>query len=262
MYRSQAFSITSFPIELANTIAEEDDFYTEGGAKNVARRDGMGTVVLEAAEAIGKIPDHYIQAIGSGTGGIAAWEMSRRLREDGRFGNHIMRLHFIQNEPFTIIADAWQHFSPELLPMEEREARNRVSKVYARVLSNRRPPYSITGGVYYALSDTQGFTYTANNDEAEEAASLFEELEKCDLHPAAAVAVAGLQKAIASGNIGKKDTVLLNVTGGGIKRLERDDKKIRLEPDIIFTKEDLSGNGIQAKLKVFRNAQDYKEAHR
>jgi len=54
---------------------------------NVARRDGMGTVMLEAAVTIGRAPDHYFQAVGSGTGGIAAWEASLRLKQDGRFLN-------------------------------------------------------------------------------------------------------------------------------------------------------------------------------
>ena len=44
---------------------------TEGGARNVARRDGMGTTVLEYARVTGEMPCHYLQAIGSGTGGIA-----------------------------------------------------------------------------------------------------------------------------------------------------------------------------------------------
>ncbi|MFC1905549.1 cysteate synthase [Chloroflexota bacterium] len=238
--------------ELANIIAEQEGFYTEGGTKNAARRDGMGTVVLEAAEAIGRIPDHYVQAIGSGTGGIAAWEMSKRLQEDGRFGSRAMRLHLVQNEPFTIIADAWQHTSPELFPSNDGEARSRIRKVYAGVLSNRRPPYSIEGGIFDALMDTGGFTYTVANDDAREAGYLFNELEGCDLCPAAAVAVAGLCQAVAAGNIGRKDTVLLNITGGGIKKLEQEGRKIPLEPDIIFTKDDTSAVDISAKLVGLR----------
>jgi cysteate synthase len=249
-------------IALADIIAEQDGFYSEGGAKNIARRDGMGTVILEATEAIGRIPDHYVQAIGSGTGGIAAWEMSRRLREDGRFGNHTMRLHLVQNTPFTIISDAWEHSSPELLPMDENEARDRIHKVSARVLSNRRPPYSITGGVYHALKDTRGFTYTATNDEVEEYGELFYNNEGCDLHPAAAVAVAGLHKAVSTGNIARKDIVLLNITGGGIKKLEQEGKKVPLKPDIVFNKDDISADAVASKINEFREAKCFKEAHR
>jgi len=248
-------------IKLANIIAEQDNFYTEGGANNVARRDGMGTVVLSAAEAIGRIPDHYFQAIGSGTGGIAAWEMSCRLLEDGRYGNHKMQLHLVQNEPFTIMADAWQQGSSELLPLSEEEARSRLSKVYAKMLSNRQPPYSTRGGVFDALTDTRGLTYTVTNTEAIEAGDLFDKLEGCDIHSAAAVAVAGLCQAKAAGKIGRNDTVLLNITGGGAKKLESTGKKIPLKPDIIFTREDISGTNISAKLDMLHKAKGNQEVH-
>jgi cysteate synthase len=235
-------------IELANSIAQQENYYTEGGAENVARRDGMGIVVLVAAEAIGRIPDHYVQAIGSGTGGIAAWEMSKRLLEDGRYGDHKMQLHLVQNEPFTIMADAWQQASPELLPLSDDVARTRIQRVYAGILSNRRPPYAITGGVFDALTDTRGLMYTVKNDSAIESGDLFSELEGCDIHPASAVAVAGLRQAVDQGKIGKKDTVVLNITGGGMKKLERDGKKLPLEPDVTFTQGDLSMDTIAAKL--------------
>ncbi len=52
----------------------------------MARRDGMGTTVLSATTFIGRIPDYYFQAIGSGTGAIAAWEANLRFLQDGRFG--------------------------------------------------------------------------------------------------------------------------------------------------------------------------------
>ena len=72
-------------IQVAEKISSLKGFSTEGGARNVARRDGMGTVVLDATLALGKLPQHYFQAVGSGTGGIAAWEASMRLIDDGRF---------------------------------------------------------------------------------------------------------------------------------------------------------------------------------
>ena len=88
-------------IDLANKICSSEMFFEEGGAKNVARRDGMGTTVLSAATTIGRIPDYYFQAIGSGTGTIAAWEANLRLIGDGRFGDHKMTLIPSQNSPFT-----------------------------------------------------------------------------------------------------------------------------------------------------------------
>lgn len=95
-------------IYLSNIICELDKFYPEGGAKNVARRDGMGTTVLSAVTTIGRIPDYYFQAVGSGTGAIAAWEANKRFIVDGRYGNNLMKLMVSQNIPFTPMYDAWK----------------------------------------------------------------------------------------------------------------------------------------------------------
>lgn len=87
-------------INFANEIIKSNcNYISEGGAKNIARRDGIGTIILNAVSYIGKLPDHYIQAVGSGTGGIAAYEASKRLVEDGNYGNKIPKIHLIQNIP-------------------------------------------------------------------------------------------------------------------------------------------------------------------
>ncbi len=61
-------------IQIAEKVQSLPGFTPEGGARNIARRDGMGTVMLDAALTLGRMPDHYFQAVGSGTGGISAWE--------------------------------------------------------------------------------------------------------------------------------------------------------------------------------------------
>jgi cysteate synthase len=55
-------------IVVAEVVQSRPGFVPEGGAKNIARRDGMGTVMLDAALTIGRMPDHYFQAIGSSGG--------------------------------------------------------------------------------------------------------------------------------------------------------------------------------------------------
>lgn len=231
-------------IEVAQHYAAREGFYPEGGAFNVARRDGMGTVVLAAVEYIGQVPSHYFQAVGSGTGGIAAWEMGLRLREDGRFGRTRMRLHFVQNSPFTIMTKSWQEASRELLPFDEREGREQIGRLHAQVLSNRRPPYSLVGGVFDALSDSRGYMYAVSQAEAQEAGQIFAKLEGIDIHPAAEVALAGLLQAVRGGRIRRRETVLLNITGGGAQRLAREGKKRELKPDLIIRPGDNIGDAV------------------
>ena len=50
-------------IALGEKLAQDPHFFLEGGAKNVARRDGMGTTVLSFVEATGRIPDAYFQTV-------------------------------------------------------------------------------------------------------------------------------------------------------------------------------------------------------
>lgn len=226
-------------IHVGNLAVESPRFYAEGGAKNVARRDGMATTMLSAVEAIGHIPDYYFQAVGSGTGAIAAWEANLRLIEDGRWGSNKCRLIVSQNIPFLPMYDAWKADSRALLPFDDQVAREQVEQIDAKVLSNRRPPYSIAGGLYDALKDTRGDVVCADNQAAHLAAELFERLEGVDINPAAAIALATLIDWARNGRIEPSACVMLNITGAGEKKLKHQIMKegrepYMLRPSIVF----------------------------
>ncbi|HJH30887.1 MAG TPA: cysteate synthase [Methanosarcinaceae archaeon] len=218
-------------IYLADRIAQLPGIMSEGGAKNVARRDGMGTVMLDAAVTIKRIPDHYFQAVGSGTGAISAWEAAIRLRCDGRFGKHFPKLQIAQNLPFAPMLSAWNAGRREIIPqIDMPDPKKDIGEMYADVLSNRAPPYSVTGGLFDALSATNGLMYGITNDEAKEAKSLFELLEGIDILSPSAVAVASLIKAVRAGNVAKDDVILLNIAGGGTERLKQDYSLTMMHP--------------------------------
>jgi cysteate synthase len=221
-------------IHLSNIVAGMEGFVAEGGAKNVARRDGMGTTMLSATTTIGQIPEYYFQAIGSGTGAIAAWEANLRLLEDGRFGNRKMKLMVSQNIPFIPIHDAWKAGSRVMLPLDDEMARRQVEEIDAKVLSNRKPPYPICGGLFDAMNDAGGDVLLADNQEAAEAAALFEKAEGIDIHPAAAVATATLINAAKKGKVKSGDLIMLNITGGGENRFKAENKLFWLKPQVIF----------------------------
>jgi len=204
-------------IHLSNMAVKSEKYYPEGGAKNIARRDGMATTMLSATTFIGEIPDYYFQAVGSGTGAIAAWEANLRLIADGRFSNKKMKLLLSQNIPFTPMVNAWNENSRDLLPFDDQAARKQIETIDAKVLSNRKPPYGIAGGLFDAMTDTSGEFMAISNEEALKAATLFEKLEKIDIHPAAAVATASLIKAVQKNSIDKSKIIMLNITGGGEK---------------------------------------------
>jgi cysteate synthase len=221
-------------INLSNVVCELEGYLAEGGAKNIARRDGMGTTMMSATTFIGRTPDFYFQAVGSGTGAIAAWEANLRFIEDGRFGSNKARLMVSQNKPFLPMYDAWKADSRALLPYDADQARKDAAEICAPVLSNRKPPYGLAGGLFDALKDTQGDIFAVSNVEANTAKALFEETEGIDIYHAAAVATASLQQAIAEGVVKPDDVVMLNITGGGEKRFHAEHEIHYLKPNHIF----------------------------
>ncbi len=221
-------------IDVARRIASMIGFPFEGGVKNIAKRDGLGVVLLEAVREIGRLPEHYFQAVGSATGAIGVWEMAERFLRDGRFGNRLPRLHLGQNLPFAPMVKAWEKKSRELFPEDLRP--ELIGQITTRVLSTRYPAYSVKGGVFDALGAADGRMYGIENKDVYRAMDLFEETEGIDIVPAAAVAVAALKNAVASGSVKAGEIILLNITGGGEKRLGREKKTYDVDPWVISKK--------------------------
>jgi cysteate synthase len=218
-------------IDVARRIAQTVGMPFEGGVKNIAKRDGLGIVLMEAVSSTGRLPEHYFQAVGSGAGAIAVWEMADRFLKDGRFGERLPRLHLAQNLPFAPMVKAWQRGERGLSPRDlDPEL---ITLISTRVLSNRYPAYSVGGGVYDALSATNGNMYGVTNEEMLAAKTLFEETEGMDIVPAAAVAAGALVQSVRSGEIKAGELVLLNVTGGGEERIRGEGKAYRVKGEFI-----------------------------
>ena len=204
---------------MANEIAGETNLVRDGGARNVGRRAGMGAVMLHAVahpqEGTHQLFDHYFQAVGSGSGAIAAWEAVRLLLADGRFGDTHTRIHMAQNLPFTPIADSWEKSERHLVSSSDEKSKEEIAAVTASVLTNRHPPYSMAGGLFDVLEASCGSTWKASNYQVFAAAREFKESEGVDIGPAAAVAVDALRQAVASSKVGKDERILLHITGGG-----------------------------------------------
>ena len=199
-----------------------------GGVYNIARRDFLGISLLHAAFTMKGIPDHYFQAVGSGTGAIAAREANLRLNRFQVFPPKTMRLHLAQNRPYTPIVNLWEN-----RPLDDQE---QAGQVLAQVLTNPAPPYGVTGGIRDVLSETQGQVYGVSNTEIQEAKSEFEHLEGMDIQYPAAAALAALKQAVDRGEIRTKDTILLHITGGGRERLNREEKSMIRPPALSIDK--------------------------
>ena len=221
-------------IALGEKLATDPRFVLEGGAKNVARRDGMGTTVLSCVEKMGRIPEAYFQAVGSGTGAIAAWENACRLESDGRFGKNGMRVYVAQNTPFTLMYDAWKADSRALPEITPEEGRCKSERILATVLSNRKPPYSLAGGLYDVLKASNGDFFLASNNDIIYWMMQFRNREGYDLLPAACVAVAALAQAVKDGTVKKDEYIMLNCTGGGVLGAKSRGYVLK-EPDLVLS---------------------------
>ncbi|MCF0168059.1 MAG: cysteate synthase [Bacteroidales bacterium] len=241
-------------ISLGDKLCSDSMFRAEGGAKNVARRDGMGTTVLSAVEAMGRIPDAYFQAVGSGTGAIAAWENAERLAADGRFGENKMRIYVAQNVPFTLMYDSYKADSRDLLPLTAEESRRNAEVILAKVLSNRKPPYTLAGGLYDVLKASNGDVFKVTNDEIVKMLLLFMKLEGVDLLPASAAAAYSLVKAVQDGAVKKDDYIMLNITGGGLFNAWKKGFVIK-EPDLELGTELSAEEVVAAVSKLFPKAE-------
>jgi cysteate synthase len=226
-------------IDLAATISHTPPFYPEGGIQNVGRRDGLATVLLSAFEEMQCLPTHYFQAVGSGTGAIAVLEAARRVQAAA--GDLVLpRLLLCQNLPFAPIYDAWRMNLCSLSRESPERFRKAIMHVYADELTNWKPPYEIAGGVYDSLVQSHGDVVVADNDSVRTAMDMFLELEGSDIEPAAGVAVACLAEYAAQEKFDKKSIVLLNVTGGGRRRLSQDYRLLQVEPNLRLRRDSLA----------------------
>ncbi len=146
-----------------------------------------------------------------------------------------MRLIVSQNAPFVPMYDAWRANSREMLDYDPKKARRDAELINAKVLSNRKPPYGIAGGLYDALKATNGDIMVATNAQASRACKLFKELEGVDIYSAPGVALASLIKMVEAGTIDKDACIMLNITGAGEQAAQQNRELWYLKPSKTFS---------------------------
>ena len=228
---------------VAKGIAKElTGWQMEGSVHNVARRDGIGSLMLDAAFTIGAMPTHYFQGIGGGPGPIGIHEMAQRLIDAELFEGPVPRQHVSQNVEHHPIHSAWQagrdHLVPEDFPDEDVE-------VYSDYLLNKGPAYGQVGAVHDILKASNGQTYVVEREAASAVRELIETTEGIDIMSSSAVAAASLLQALEMGEVDKDDCILLNISGGGTQRLKADINTRTIEPWLRVSK----ATGISAILE-------------
>ncbi len=147
-----------------------------------------------------------------------------------------MRVYACQNIPYTLMYDSWKAGSRDLVPVTPEESRRNAEVILATVLSNRKPPYSLAGGLYDVLKASGGDMYAANNDQIVQAILQFFKFEGVDIFPAAACAAACLKQAVEKGDVKPDEVIMLNITGGGMLNATNHGL-IKREPDLVLSQD-------------------------
>ncbi|MEV4315617.1 pyridoxal-phosphate dependent enzyme [Actinocrispum sp. NPDC049592] len=186
-------------------------------------------------EAVPSMPDYYFQGVGSGAGAIAVHEAARRLLDAG-VADRTPRLMLCQNALFAPLYDAWR---ADLGDVRTSTDAANAARCFADELTNRRPPYIAAGGVRDCITQSAGEMFLADHASARAAQDLFAVVEGIDIEPAAAVALACLRDAAATGAVPREATVLLNITGGGRGRFAREFRPEASRPVHLVSTRDL-----------------------
>ena len=146
--------------------------------------------------------------------------------------------------------DSWKAGSGDLVPIAPEESRKNAEIILAKVLSNRKPPYSLAGGLYDVLTASGGDFFKVTNDEIVYWMLQFYNKEGYDIFPAAASVVAALKKALDEGTVKRDETVMLNITGAGM--LNATSKGFELKkPDLVLSTELSAEEVISSVDKLF-----------
>ena len=232
-------------IELSSKLCSHNDrLVLEGGAKNVGRRDAVGTIILEFLYKFSSIPNHYFQATGSGVGVVAVYDTLWRLIKSGLISSHnLTSIHPVQNAPFDPIRRAWRKMSREI-PEDFTDFETSLKfqrSVLAHVLTNRRPFYSQKGGIYDILKETNGDTFSVTNEEIKYWTQKFNELEEYQTTYEGGVSIAGVWKAFEERKIEPSDMILVHITAGNsILKCGRFDKFVSVNRNILNNESEIT----------------------
>ncbi|MCL4188107.1 MAG: threonine synthase [Rhodobacteraceae bacterium] len=195
---------------LARRLAEEHGLIDAGVPANPYRVEGKKVIGYEIAEALGwKAPDRIVCPTAGGTGIMALYKGFTELMALG-WVDRMPALDCIQAESCRPIVDAWRTGEP-------MKGAERPDSIAVGLLSAKPEagPHVVdimrrTGGAGTIVSD----------DEIRAAQLQLARHEGLLVEPSSAAALAGLRRLRAEGRIAVDETVVLMLTGSGLKGTE------------------------------------------
>jgi threonine synthase len=191
----------------AVAFAERRGIVSERGFFNPGRRAGLKTAYLEAAEALGRPIDWYVQAVSSAMGVYGAYQGAKELLAMGRTSS-LPRLLCVQQETCCPMVRAFEAGSPVI---RERDVVREPRGIASAIL--RGDPRRVYPYVRGIVLESGGTFVAVSEQEIRQARRMVEELEGISPCFNASTAVAGLARLARNGRIAAESTVVVNLTG-------------------------------------------------
>jgi threonine synthase len=166
---------------------------------NPFRLEGQKTAAFEVVDQLGRAPDYHLMPVGNAGNIAACWQGYREYRRDGK-AKDLPRMVGVQ--------------AAGAAPIHE----NRVIDAPRTVATAIRigNPASWREGLE-ALKDSQGWSEIVSDEEILRAYRLLAREEGIFAEPASAAGVAGLMKMVKAGRFERGATLVLTLTGHGLK---------------------------------------------
>lgn len=193
--------------DLTLAAAEAFGWYCRNTAYNPFTREGKKTAAYEIWEQLeGQVPDRLFIPVGDGNILSGLWKGFRDLVALGWIERPPI-LMGVQAEGAAVLARAWAEGREEIQPEPPHTIADSIAVGRPRDARFALRAVRETGGAFLTVTDDE--ILTAMRTLAREVGVFAE--------PAAAAAFAGLEKAVREGQIGEEETVVVMITGNGLK---------------------------------------------
>ena len=212
---------------LSAQAIEKWGWYNRNAAINPYLVEGKKTVSLEICEQLGwEVPDWVVFSVGDGCTIAGGWKGFLDLYRTGLI-DRLPKMVGVQAEGCCPISRAF-HTGRPLEPMEEDTIADSIA-----VGVPRNPDKALR-----AVRDSGGTMVNVSDEEILAAMRLLGATTGVFGEPAGAAALAGLRKLVADGPIDRRDTVVVCVTGNGLKdianAIRASGELIRVPPDLEY----------------------------
>jgi threonine synthase len=214
--------------DLCYQMCVSEGWYCRNTAMNPYTTEGKKTVAFEIAEQLDwQVPDVVVVSVGDGNIIAGVYKGFYDLHRLGWI-ERIPRLIGVQADGSAALLHAWQRglSAAEMRPTEARTLADSISAGLPRDRAKALRAVWETGGAYVGVSDTE---IVAAIPQLARLTGVFAE-------PAAAAVYAGARHAVLSNVIKSDESVLLLVTGNGLKDVKRAQQSVaqglRVQPTL------------------------------